>query len=400
MRPLACLVADRPERVAELIDPSSARWMEDKIRTVFLPFDPNTILKRPLCTKRVDDFWAWGEDDKGVFSVRSVYKFLLKSKLQGEALLQPAGGHSNEAAEESDWTSLWHIKVPSKIKVFSWRLCHETIPTAGVLHHRNMATTSVCTFCSAQDDWKHALIDCVMARSVWPLCSEEAVEIMLDNLSFDAKNYVFTMHDSLSHEEFTRMVVTLWAVWQATRRDIHEEIFDSPFSTNSFINHYLRDLELLEKGERGAQKRASIKPTVWIAPPDGHAKMNVDAAVSMDGDCGAAGVVCRDYNGRFLGASALKIEFITDANAGRYCCEGRASLSGGSIRNKIQIASDYKRVVDVHKNSASEYGAIVHEIIHHANSFMSCKVVHEFRRSNFETTTSLSMLCPCILAVK
>ena len=108
-------------------------------------------------------------------------------KMQGETLLQTVGGHSNEAAEESAWTSLWHIKVPSKIKVFQWRLCHESIPIVWVLHHQNMSTTSVYAFCSPQDDWKHALIDCVMDRSVWSLCSEEIVETMLDNLSLDAK---------------------------------------------------------------------------------------------------------------------------------------------------------------------------------------------------------------------
>ena len=45
-----------------------------------------------------------------------------------------------------------------------------------------------------------------------------------------------------------------------------------------------------------------------------HVKMNVDAAVSIEGDCGAVGVVSRDHNGRFLGASTLKIKFITDAS--------------------------------------------------------------------------------------
>ena len=53
--------------------------------------------------------------------------------------------------------------------------------------------------------------------------------------------------------------------------------------------------------------------------------------------------------------------------------------------NSIQIVTDCKRdVEDVQKNSAAGYGAIVHEIILRANSFISCKVVHEFRSSNFE----------------
>ena len=73
---------------------------------------------------------------------------------------------------------------------------------AAVLHRRNMPATSVCAFCTAQDDWKHALIDCVMARSVWSLCLEETLEIMPDNLSLDAKNWIFTLHDSIPHDEF------------------------------------------------------------------------------------------------------------------------------------------------------------------------------------------------------
>ena len=64
MRPIACLAADRPARVAELIDPTSAKWKEDKVRATFLPVDANVILKIPLCTRRVDDFWAWGRTNE------------------------------------------------------------------------------------------------------------------------------------------------------------------------------------------------------------------------------------------------------------------------------------------------------------------------------------------------
>ena len=182
------------------------------------------------------------------------------------------------------------------------------------------------------------------------------------------------------------MAVTLWAVRRARRSAIYEEIFDRPFSTNSFITCYIRDLEMLDKGVRGGPKRASIGQSTWLSPPEGHAKMNVDAAVSMQGECAATGVVCRDHNGRFLGASALKLEFITEPSTLEAIAvrEGQA-LAEDLYENKIQIATDCKRVVDDDKkNSAAGYGAIVHEIILRANSFISCKVVHEFRSSNFE----------------
>ena len=199
------------------------------------------------------------------------------------------------------------------------------------------------------------------------------------------KNWIFTLHESLPQGEFIRMVVTLWAVWRA-RRAIHEEIFDSPFTTNSFILSFLRDLEMIDRGAGSATKRASLGQHSWLPPPEGHAKMNVDAAVSLQGEFGAVGAVCRDQQGRFLGASILKLEFITDVSTLKAIAvrEGQ-SLAEDLYENSIQLATDCKMVVeDVQKNSAAGYRAIVHEIILLANAFSSCKVVHEFRSSNFE----------------
>lgn len=50
----------------------------------------------------------------------------------------------------------------------------------------------------SQDSWKHALIDCVMARCVWSLSNEDIVEVMCDNLEMNAKNWVFSMHEFLT----------------------------------------------------------------------------------------------------------------------------------------------------------------------------------------------------------
>ena len=52
----------------------------------------------------------------------------------------------------------------------------------------------------------------------------------------------------------------------------------------------------------------------------------------------------------------------------------------------IHVASDCKVVVDDIKNKTPAiYGAILHEIIDHSSTFISCTLVHEFRSSNFET---------------
>lgn len=103
------------------------------VRSTFFSFDAEVILRIPLCTWRLEDFWAWGSDRWGRFSVSSVYRMLVKTKLQRESWLENGEGQSNTEEEEKSWTSLWNIKVPSKLKNFLWRLCQDSLPTADIL---------------------------------------------------------------------------------------------------------------------------------------------------------------------------------------------------------------------------------------------------------------------------
>ena len=62
MRPVASLVTSSLQHVSDLIDASSSAWREEELRRIFIPIDVEVTLSIPLCTKRIDDFWAWGED--------------------------------------------------------------------------------------------------------------------------------------------------------------------------------------------------------------------------------------------------------------------------------------------------------------------------------------------------
>ena len=50
-------------------------------------------------------------------------------------------GKSDFKSEEKEWTSLWQVQVPSKIKIFLWRLARQSIPFGDVLHHRKIAAS-------------------------------------------------------------------------------------------------------------------------------------------------------------------------------------------------------------------------------------------------------------------
>jgi hypothetical protein len=53
-------------------------------------------LSIPLSGRRFDDFWAWHYDRQGVFSVRSAYRMLVKTREKREAWLEkrPSSSHT------------------------------------------------------------------------------------------------------------------------------------------------------------------------------------------------------------------------------------------------------------------------------------------------------------------
>jgi hypothetical protein len=84
--------------------------------------DAKLILSIPLCTRHKSGYWAWNYDQKGIFSVRSAYRMMINLKISRENYFEGNAGSSNSVAEEKGWISLWKTFVPSKIKVFLWRL--------------------------------------------------------------------------------------------------------------------------------------------------------------------------------------------------------------------------------------------------------------------------------------
>ena len=80
-----------------------------------------------------------------------------------------------------------------------------------------------------------------MARSVWALV-QEVITDTIDNI----QAWLETVFKSISHAETTIVVVTLWALWLARRKIIHEGQFQSQLSTHLFVVTFIADLQLLQ----------------------------------------------------------------------------------------------------------------------------------------------------------
>lgn len=124
-----------------------------------------------------------------------------------------------------------------------------------------MNDSAACGFCGSPDSWKHSLVDCTVSRCTWALVDDEMAQTLVATAEPNAKNWLFTLMESLSHVMFVKLMVTLWAIWHARRKAIHEGIFQTPQATHSFITRYITELEIIN-GARPA------------SGPPGHAPNN------------------------------------------------------------------------------------------------------------------------------
>lgn len=67
-----------------------------------------------------------------------------------------------------------------------------------------------------------------MARCVWALEGPDLVELLENNTEPDAKRWIFGLIDGLPHGDFTKVLVTLWAIRHACRKATHEQVFQLP----------------------------------------------------------------------------------------------------------------------------------------------------------------------------
>ena len=100
-----------PQWVSELIDQFSRRWNRQPLRKFFSLLDWETIENIPLSATPQDDFRAWHYEKKGIFSVRSAYRVLVRNREVMSAWAEDRPGRSDTRAQE-EWSDIWRIKVP------------------------------------------------------------------------------------------------------------------------------------------------------------------------------------------------------------------------------------------------------------------------------------------------
>lgn len=117
------------------------------------------------------------------------------------------------------WKDVWHLQLPSKIKIFFWKLCLDRLPTGDNLIQRGVDLSNYCVFCGKKEEDLYHLF--------W--------------------NYKWSKTQRLKSKllnwsDFKELVVFLWGIWKrrnaSTFIDGNADYGDLAVWVSSYVSSY------------------------------------------------------------------------------------------------------------------------------------------------------------------
>ena len=145
--------------IVKLIDKENNRKTEVPQQN-FLKEDADEILSIPLPRREMEDRVICHYDKQGRYSVKSSYQVALNMKFPNLPNCSDSRGNN--------WTVIWKLTIPEKIKIFIWTAAKNLLPTAENLWKRKIIQEAYCKRCGDRmENTEHVLISCKTAKKVW-----------------------------------------------------------------------------------------------------------------------------------------------------------------------------------------------------------------------------------------
>ena len=352
-------------RVSDLIDTSTGQWDEELIRNLFDQVDTKEILSIPIRPGMVDTI-AWHFDNKGIFSVKSCYH--LGVSLRDHKLGKDASSSTATKDQSPIWNMIWNLKLPGKVRIFLWRLCHNSLPTRVNIKRKKVELDTRCPMCYRLDeDGGHLFIKCNKVRAVWRMLLLEDVRLDLEAAASPLLMVETIL--SLPKEKQITTCVLLWD-WWTTRNKINagEQERSIDVVCNTIQKHVISFQNLLTPSAVAVDAATEPEPPDkrwWRKPARDHVKVNFDAAFWEPSGTGAWGFVVRNEEGEFVAAAAGKLRHLRNALQAE--AEACVAATEGAVAlglNRVIFESDSKTLVDAlnsDRHKLSEIGVLLRE---------------------------------------
>uniref|UniRef100_A0A803PE40 Reverse transcriptase domain-containing protein n=1 Tax=Cannabis sativa TaxID=3483 RepID=A0A803PE40_CANSA len=225
------------------------------------------------------------------------------------------GMESASTSHKDLWKLFWNLKLPSKIKIFAWRVIQNFLPVAAALYKKKVLTSAACSLCSqARESIGHALFQCKHAKAVWrhfnyPIDFNKAQNMV-------GGDYIFHLATLLSQQELELVFVIMWVIWTDRNKINHGEsrrdgMALANYATNYMENYHKANNRPTAVTEPVTPAQISTLPTEGIPwkPPDMYGlKLNVDAAVNPTSKVLGVGAIVRNYKGEVMAAMSKLVQ--------------------------------------------------------------------------------------------
>ena len=238
--------------VSSLIDEDTKWWKSDLVRSIFLPFKAESILKIPISYSLPEDQLIWMGNKRGSFTVKSAMCVVEENE---------TGKSTAEHNQSPFWRRIWHLKV----RIFAWRACRNGLPTKLNLRCRGLNSSSFCPLCNKEmESLQHALLHCTHAKHTWVSWLDCPVNLSTTSADIVDLASQFIGLGKLSELDLFFMV--LWSIWGNRNQAIHNDSAIPPIQVWESARGALLDYNDSRLIPLPSPPPARVH---WTAPPPG-----------------------------------------------------------------------------------------------------------------------------------
>ncbi|KAK3218996.1 hypothetical protein Dsin_012966 [Dipteronia sinensis] len=284
------------------------------------------------------------------------------------------------------WKNIWNMELPSKIKIFLWKACHNWLPKMVNLARRRVSVDGFCPVCKNNyETTLHAIWGCSGLKVV--RSSFGFLKGMNSGKFQEFQDFFNSCVQTLDSDVMVLLCVIWWRNWHLRNQLVHESGRSGLKAVVSWSMNYISNYRDAMLTGAAARKRDVIPKAVkWEAPRRGVFKLNTDAALDVRLLRTGLGMVIRDHTGFVMASWAQRLE----ANYSPLVAEAMAIFRGITFAVEaglvpIVVESDALAVVNLINAGDqihAEIGLVVCDIRNLLKSIECGQVVFVFRMVN------------------
>ena len=188
------------------------------------------------------------------------------------------------------------METPNKVKMFVWRLVHNSLAVRRNLARRGMKVDTLCPMCHRFDeDPGHLFFKCKAVKECRRSLNLEEYRLTLSlcqsGRELMQKIWSFSPHIQL------QIVVLLWRWWSARNKVNAGLKRPTGLEICSLVTFYVSEFG---KGTKMHKEQQQVQLKRWKPPPEDVYKINIDGSFKSATNQGGWGFIARNSSGEFL----------------------------------------------------------------------------------------------------